>query len=50
MALANAEEEAAEARRRQLEIRSEQEELRTLAEIALRHLGQECPVVSRHIT
>ena len=42
--LAEAEEEAAEARRRQLEARSKQEDLRILAEIALRHLGQECPV------
>ena len=42
--LAEAEEEAAEVRRRQLEARSEQEELSVLAEIALRHLGQECPV------
>ena len=42
--LAEAEKEAAEARRRQLEARSEQEDLRVLSEIALRHLGQECPV------
>ena len=42
--LAEAEEEVAEARRQQLEARSQQEDLRVLAEIALRHLGQECPV------
>ena len=42
--LAEAEEEAAEARRQQIEVRSEQEELRVLAEVALRHLGQQCPV------
>ena len=42
--LAEAEKEAAEARRRQVEVRSQREDLRVLAEIALRHLGQECPV------
>ena len=42
--LAEAEEEAAEARRQQIEVRSDQEELRVLAEVALRHLGQQCPV------
>ena len=42
--LADAEEEVAEARRQQMEARSEREDLRVLAEIALRHLGQQCPV------
>ena len=42
--LTSAERENAEARRRQLGIRSEREELRDLAEIALRHLGEQCPV------
>ena len=41
---ADAEAEVAEARRKQLDARSEQEELRVLAEIALRHLGDKCPV------
>ena len=41
---ADAEAEVAESRRKQLEARSEQEELRVLAEIALRHLGDKCPV------
>ena len=43
-ALAEAEDEAAESRRRQLAVRSEREELRVLAEVALRHLGERCPV------
>lgn len=42
--LAEAEQEAAEVRRQQIEARSQQEDLRVLAEIALRHLGQHCPV------
>ena len=42
--LSDAEEEVAESRRRQLAIRSEQEELRAFAELTLRHLGQNCPV------
>ena len=42
--LAEAEEEVAEARRQQMEARSEREDLRVLAEVALRHLGQQCPV------
>ena len=42
--LAEAEEEVAEARRRQMEARTEREDLRVLAEVALRHLGQLCPV------
>ena len=42
--LAEAEEEAAETRRRQMEARSQQEDLRVLAEVALRHLGEHCPV------
>ena len=42
--LAKAEQEVAEARRRQIEARSEREDLRVLAEIALRHLGEQCPV------
>ena len=42
--LTEAEEEVAEARRRQREIRSDQEDLRVLAEVALRHLGPNCPV------
>ena len=41
---AEAESKVAEARRKQLEARSEQGELRVLAEIALRHLGEKCPV------
>ena len=42
--LIEAEEEVAEARRQQMEARSEREDLRVLAEVALRHLGQQCPV------
>ena len=42
--LAEAEEEITEARRRVIANRSEQEDLRAFAEIALRHLGQKCPV------
>ena len=36
--------EAEATRRRQLGLASEQQELRILAEIALRHLGEQCPV------
>ena len=43
-ALAEAEDRVAEMRRRQAQIRSEQQELRLLAEVALRHLGEHCPV------
>ena len=42
--LAEAEQEAAEVRRQQLVAHSQQEDLRVLAEVALRHLGQHCPV------
>ena len=42
--LAEAEQEAAEVRRQQLVAYSRQEDLRVLAEVALRHLGQHCPV------
>ena len=43
-ALAEAEDRVAEMRRRQTQIRSEQQEVRLLAEVALRHLGEHCPV------
>ena len=43
-ALTEAEGKAAEARRRQLETRSEWQELRVLATVALRHLGERCPI------
>ena len=43
-ALAEAEGRAAAIRRLQAETRSEQQELRLLAEVALRHLGEHCPV------
>jgi DNA repair exonuclease SbcCD ATPase subunit len=43
-ALAAAEEEAAEQRRRQVERREREEELRALAELAIRHLEGACPV------
>ena len=42
--LSDAERENTESHRRLLELRSEREELRVLAEIALRHLGEQCPV------
>ena len=42
--LAEAEETVSEIRRRQIETRSEQEELKVLAGIALRHLRELCPV------
>jgi DNA repair exonuclease SbcCD ATPase subunit len=42
--LAEAESQAAEERRRQVELRESHEELRTIAELALRHLGPACPV------
>ena len=42
--LSQTEEEIAESRRQQLVIRSEQENLRVLAEVTLRHLGERCPV------
>ena len=42
--LSDAERENTENHRRLLELRSEREELRVLAEIALRHLGEQCPV------
>lgn len=42
--LAAAETQAAEARRQQLELREAREELRVFAELALRHLGEVCPV------
>ena len=42
--LAEAESQAAEERRRQVELRESHEELRAIAELALRHLGPECPV------
>ena len=43
-ALSEAEERATEIRRRQTQAREQQQELRVLAEIALRHLGEHCPV------
>ena len=42
--LSEAEDRAEELRRRQLERRTQQEELKVLAEIALRHLGDHCPI------
>ena len=42
--LSDAEGRAAEIRRRQIETHSEQRELGLLAEVALRHLGEKCPV------
>ena len=42
--LAEAELRASEIRRGQVQVRSEQEELRVLAEVALRHLHDYCPV------
>ena len=42
--LAEAESRVAIVRRRQLEARLEQQDLRVLAEVALRHLGEHCPV------
>lgn len=42
--LAKAELLAAEERRRQIELRETHEELKTIAQLALRHLGSECPV------
>ena len=42
--LADAEDKVAEIRRRQLETRLERENLKLLAEVALRHLGEYCPV------
>jgi len=45
--LAVAEQEARAMRMRQLKLRSQQEELKTLAELALRHLGERCPVCSQ---
>ena len=42
--LAEAENRAAETRRSQIAARSEQQELSVLAEVALRHLGERCPV------
>lgn len=42
--LSEAEASVSEIRRRQVETRSEQEELRVLAEVALRHLQELCPV------
>ena len=42
--LSEAEERATEIRRRQTQMREQQQEFRVLAEIALRHLGEYCPV------
>ena len=42
--LAEAELRASEIRRRQVQVRSEQEDFRVLAEVALRHLHEYCPV------
>lgn len=42
--LAEAESQAAEERQRQVELRESHEELRAIAQLALRHLGPECPV------
>ena len=46
-ALAKSEERAAQERRQQVEIREAREELRTMAQIALRHLGDRCPVCTQ---
>lgn len=46
-ALAEAESRAAEERRHQVELREAREELRVLAQLALRHLGPECPVCAQ---
>jgi DNA repair exonuclease SbcCD ATPase subunit len=46
--LTNAQERAADERRHQLEVHEEREELRSLARLALRHLGELCPVCSQH--
>lgn len=46
-ALAEAERVFADITRRRLAARSEREELRTLAELALRHLGDRCPICSQ---
>jgi len=43
-ALNDAQKQLAEARRLRLEVASQREELRTLAQLALRHLGETCPV------
>lgn len=43
-ALARAEEKAAHIRRMQVELHEQREELRVFAELALRHLGERCPV------
>ncbi len=43
-ALRDAESRAAERRRQQVELREAAAELRSLAELALRHLGERCPV------
>lgn len=42
--LAAAQHQAAEVRRQQVEIREAREQLRVFAELALRHLGERCPV------
>ena len=46
--LSQAEDAAAAVRRRQLERRSQREELKVLAEVALRHLEDHCPVCQQH--
>ncbi|MGH8165216.1 MAG: AAA family ATPase, partial [Rhodanobacteraceae bacterium] len=45
--LAQAERQSAEIRRRQVEITEQAESLRTLAQLALRHLGERCPVCAQ---
>jgi len=45
--LVEAESQAAEERQRQLELRESHEELRTIAELAIRHLGDVCPVCAQ---
>jgi hypothetical protein len=46
-ALADAEKRAAEERRAQVEVRAAREEMRALAQLALRHLGERCPVCAQ---
>lgn len=47
VALAKGREVAAELRRKQIELQEKEAELRTLAEVALRHLGEHCPVCAQ---
>lgn len=45
--LGDAEQQSAELRRRQVEVTEQVESLRTLAQLALRHLGERCPVCAQ---